>query len=738
MYASVADYASVYGERYQRGGGTSFDKEILPPLIADFCKTSGLHKLLDVSGGQGWLSGALREFGIEGFTTDFSPLPGSGIISFDLSSYAREALEQVLRTVASGGASHLTTCFDVLEHIDREHVAAAIRNLHELTDKLLLVSISTGPSSQDNLFHSTVMPLPTWARAFEIAGFALGPSHAFASATRKRTFPQSSELRLINRWVTADIFGNVQEGEPRYLLFEKKAGGEPWGSKSEQIENLIDVAYRRKKREDFHLPRDRRININLHHIQEWSLVRPILDVLPRAQTRFLVRPGQIPEDDLRAIRGFLTRNGVQMLEFSEIGELPWHDLRDQIVISGAESSGGGSHGLTYEVVATARLHGCRTFLLQHGIWPPPRHPRIATFASEHVLSWGRDEQTRLNNGTHTILAATVPWGVVPDAQVKAIGGAKFTDQLLGTMPGPDVRLGFDSSILSRTALVGTKSLVSEWGVENINDAFLATLKELFSANPDVMFIVRPHPMDNAEAYVSLKQANVRIFDELATILADIPLNRIIPKVDFVASTPSTLILDGAITGKPVFVYDTGQPNHLEDVSVAPLKSFQRILDSTADAQLLKENASRFKQRYAEAVDDTFYRQLSALLASEAPRAGVDRATAATASLAMTAVESARYAARLEEHVSALVTARGRAEDEAASLRAHVSALATAHRRAEDEAGQLRSSLSEITAGRTWRYTAPFRRLVDRARGLKHAALTALRASQLHRTGGRSD
>ncbi|HET9313123.1 MAG TPA: hypothetical protein VFO04_03915, partial [Nitrospira sp.] len=697
MYASTTDYPSIYGETYRRDNRTSFSKQLLPPLVAAFCRTAGIRKLLGVSGGQDWLIGSLKEFGIEGFATDFAPLPGTGVMSFDLASYAEEAVERILRTVASGGANYVTTCFGVLEHIDREHVAAAIRNLYELTDKLLVVSISGRPSSLDNLFHATLMPMPTWAKAFEIAGFAVQQTQAFAPGTRRRTFPESTELRLINRWITADIYGDVQYGEPRYLVLEKKAAGEPWGSKSGRIEHLVDVAYRRKKREHFQVPKDRRININLHHIQEWSLVRPILDVLPRARTRFLVRPDWIGEDCLRAIRGLLKRNGVEQLEFSAIDELPWQDLRDEIVISGAESTAGGSHGLSYEVVAMAKLHGCRTFLLQHGVWPPPAHPRIVTFASDHVLSWGKDEQARLNKGTHEIFAATVPWGVVPDDQVKAIGSAKFTDHLLGPTPELDVKLGFDAGAFRKTVLVGTKSLARQFGTENINEEFLGTLKQLFSANPDVLFIIRPHPMESADAYALLKHTNVRIFDELTSILADLPLSRIVPKVDYVVTSPSTMILDGAITGRPVFVYDTGLPVHFDDASVAPLGSFQRILSGTGGAEHLKEDANRYRRRYAEAVDDTFYRQLSTLLASDLPRPAVDRATAATASLAVELAQFTRYVGSLQTHVSALAKARARAEEELPPLRAKLDRAGVELDRARIEIRQLRACLNEQVA-----------------------------------------
>jgi 2-polyprenyl-3-methyl-5-hydroxy-6-metoxy-1,4-benzoquinol methylase len=165
LYASVTDYTAVYNEGYRdrRGSQTSFDIRVLPTLLASFCREVGVSALLDVSGGQGRLADALGGLGIGVLTTDLAAAPGRPIIAFDLSRYSEADIARVRQEAERtfGGAPHVTSCLDVLEHIDREHVFAAVRNLASLTARLLVVSISTRPSSRDNLFHASIFPVST-------------------------------------------------------------------------------------------------------------------------------------------------------------------------------------------------------------------------------------------------------------------------------------------------------------------------------------------------------------------------------------------------------------------------------------------------------------------------------------------------------------------------------------------------------------------------------------------------
>lgn len=121
MYASVTDYSAIYDKAYRlsRGAHTSFDRAVLPPIIAAYCGTVECQRLLDVSGGQGGLGLELEAHGIETITTDFGALDGSAVITFNLSEYDKSQFERVLSAIDPSKGSYVTTCFDVLEHIDR-------------------------------------------------------------------------------------------------------------------------------------------------------------------------------------------------------------------------------------------------------------------------------------------------------------------------------------------------------------------------------------------------------------------------------------------------------------------------------------------------------------------------------------------------------------------------------------------------------------------------------------------
>ncbi|MGO4441567.1 hypothetical protein [Rhizobium sp. RAF56] len=642
MYASVTDYSAVYNDAYRlrRGQHTSFDRNVLPPLVAEFCKGFTCTRLLDVSGGSGGLGRELKKYGIETTTTDFGSLPNSNVINFNLSDFGRDQLDRVLRAVDPARGPYLTTCFDVLEHIDREHVARAVHNLAILTNRFLVVSISTRPSAFDNLLHATLMPIPTWTRAFEAAGLRLMQRNAFASGTTRKSFPTTDEHRLIHRWIASDLFSDAEAGEPIYLVFEKKETTGAFSDIQPAIDFIVDVAYRKTKRVQFGSNNGRRFNFNIHHAQEWSLLRPLLDVIPRKNCRFLIRPEFIFPDIFRAIRSFLARTGVEVVEYSDVGELPWHDLKGELLISGAESSVGWGHLQSHETVAVARLHGCHTYLLQHGVWPRSFAGRILTFASERVLTWGREDERRLNDRKHKIFEAEVPWGVFPPEQAFPIGSPKFSDQLIGPYPGLAARLGFDASSYDRTILVGTKNLRERWGIDNISDRFLGELESAITRNERTLFLIRPHPADSAETFAAVRNTNVRILDELAGVLSDTPLARVMPYVDMVVTSPSSLVVDAAVSDKPVFVYDTGQPIEFDKMQAAPFQQFEDQTGIEDELCRLREVSRDLKSRYSEAVDDSFYSKFANLLRAE-QTSKLDSFTAASASLALQAVENAR-------------------------------------------------------------------------------------------------
>jgi CDP-glycerol glycerophosphotransferase (TagB/SpsB family) len=233
-----------------------------------------------------------------------------------------------------------------------------------------------------------------------------------------------------------------------------------------------------------------------------------------------------------------------------------------------------------------------------------------------------------------------------------VGSPKYSDQLIGPYPGLDAKFGFDPRSFDRTILIGTKDLRGRWGIHNVTDRFHDELESLVQRNERTLFIIRPHPKDSAEAYARIQCNNVVLFDELVGVLSDTPLCRVMPYVDVLATSPSSLVVDGAVSNKPIFVYDTGQPVEFENVQA---RRFSDLEDQTKSQDGLTEltNLSRdLKGRYAEAVDDSFYKKFGDLL-NIYRQPDLDLFVAAAATLTLQAVENARAAARSEARATSL-------------------------------------------------------------------------------------
>jgi hypothetical protein len=737
LYASTTDYAAVYDDLYRdrRGRHTSFDIGLLPTLLAGFCRKAGVSGLLDVSGGQGRLAEALGEAGIRALTTDIAPVPGQPIVAFDLSRYAETDVIRVRRELERicGSSPHLTCCLDVLEHVDREHVFAAMRNLAGLSDRLLVVSISTRPSSHDNLFHASILPISTWIRVLRAAGFRLLPTSHFASATHHPASEPSAVDPLVDRWRIVDPLGDVSEGEPCYLVLEKTTDLPDWTAAETEIHELLDVAYRREKRRQFQVPGDVHFLLSLHHIQEFAFLRPLLDVLPRESVRVILRPLFIDDHHRRAITGFLARSGVRTHVYERAEDLPWRELAGRFLITAAESGCYISHVHGLQISALARLHGCRTYLLQHGIWPSAFPGRIVTFGSELVLNWGASEERILGGGTHRIGAVDVPWGMFSPAQVRRIGSPRYTDQLLPVHPhGLELRLGIERNRFASVVLLASKKFRGRWGKPDVDETLQTAMLRLIETHPETLFLVKPHPGTDVEAILA-PCGNVRFLDETCCIAADIPLSRIIPLVDLVITPKSTIALDGAISGKPVIVCDTGQPQMYDHLEAVPV---ERVSDLLRSPECLAEAAHRtrlFRDAYAEAVDACFYERFAKVLGEPALAAPPDATLATVVSLAAEAElqwsrvrlqspEAQRAGAEAEKRIATLeadgAAIRGKAAESAKEVELLRGAL---------EAAQL--SVEAMRQTTSWRITAPLRGAARVMRRLKPPRGPAARKTQ---------
>jgi hypothetical protein len=571
------------------------------------------------------------------------------------------------------GVPHLTCCLDVLEHIDREHVFAAMRNLANLSVRLLVVSILARPSSRDNLFHASIFPVSTWVRVFRAAGFRVRPTSHFDSATHHPTSERSVTDPLVDRWRILNPFGDLHDDGHRYLILEKTTDVPDWTLVEAEINELLDVAYRPEKRRQFQVQGDVRFLISLHHVQDFALLRPLLDVLPRDDLRVLLRPLFIEERNCRAIIAFLARSGVRTHVYERADELPWAELAGRVLITASESGCAVNHVHGLQISVLGRLHGCRTYLLQHGIWPSAYHGRIVTFGSETVLNWGASEERILQQRKHRVGAAEVPWGMFSPGQVRRIGSPRYTDQLLPLhSDGLDLRLGIERARFLRSFCWQSRSSVVA-GVHRVSMTTLqAGLLRVIETHPETLFLVRPHPGHDPQLQSDNK--NVRFLDETCCIAADLPLSRIVPLVDLVITPISSIALDGAISNKPVIICESGQPRMYDHLEALPVERLPEVLRSPEFLAHAAHRAGLFQETYAEAVDARFYERFASLLAEPA-RAGSppDTALATAVSLAAEAEqqwsELRRVQAEAQERIARLeAEAAVRAEAATASAR----------------------------------------------------------------------
>ncbi|WP_299357071.1 hypothetical protein [uncultured Shimia sp.] len=663
MHACVTDYEALYNDAYRarRGEHTSFDRSVLPSLVAEKSLGLGCKKHLDVSGGQGNLGRDLAELGITTTTTDIGALPGSPVLPFNLAVSDDSATRRVLNEIHATDDSYLTSCFDVLEHIDREHVAAAVHNLATLADQHLIVSISTRPSAYDNLLHATLLPIAAWIACFRLAGFEVKTIDVFPEAQHKPDFPDVEDLQLVHHWMNTDVFEDVEFGEPRYVHFEKVTSAPDLSLLKRDIDAVVDVGYRIEKRKAFEPASAQDFVFALHFSQEWSLIRPFLDVLPRDRVHVLIKRGGLQPLHHRAIISFLTRCNVKTTVFDQVPDLDFAEIAGRTLILGAESTATAAHLSGFELSATARLHGCRTVLLQHGVWPRPFDDQIISFASETLFTWSAEEQRRLNKHHHEVFGGQFPWGHISDAQNQPIGSPKFADQLLYPPSHLEWKLGVDRNRFDKAVLLCSKNLRGRWGIHESQETSLAGYEKVIASNPDTFFLVKPHPVDGVDPFLVLRHfPNVRLFDEIIGTLSDSPLNRLLPAIDLVATGPSSVVVDAAVSAKPVFVFDTGQPVELEHMKAQPIDALGRTLHDAAALQTLSDRSSALKDLYARNSDQDFYAKAAEFLSQPA---GIndpgDLAKAAT--LSSTANRALRDGTALRAEIVELQLALEKAE-----------------------------------------------------------------------------
>jgi len=740
-YASKTDYQSLYTPSYfgKGSGASSFTPDAFTREILAFCSAQGLQYVVDVGSGSGALAAILRSAGIRVLTCDFDPVDTDSI-HFDLSGPV-DGAARVLKAVRAqtAGEPWLVTCLDVLEHLDVEDVFSAVRNLRAVccADKgWLIASISTRPSSADNKFHATILPKPTWLEILRRVGFFVNEESIFQSArTVRREFPEAEELKLVSYWAKCDLFRDIGLGEPDYVLLSTGAdSGVQDDAVRQQVEALLDIAYRREKRLQFNAGLDGcleqaawmpRVALNLHHIQEFVLYRPLLDVLPRKSVTVLIRSSVLDADALSMARGFFARCGVQVIFYERCVEIAWRELDLQFLITGAESNVTAHHVMGRQVVEAAKLHGVHTIQMQHGIWIEQFPQRLVEFGSETIWAWNAQYERFIHESRVSLAGKTVQGRRQPWQKFALVGCPKFVDVRL--CPPQDLlrwRLGVDTGKHRAVALLGTNLL---WHRHTKPaSSTRERLVRMMQSMPDVYFIVKLHPSERAANAAELNQPNSLVLDDILMGMLDLHVSRLIAAVDVVISSLSTLLLDAAVGGKPCVQYSTGNDLAYQGQASVEIEQLPRLLMNIAGMPV----NTALVQAYGSPVAQPFYEHLARTLATTpaaSPPCGAREDDAASYYSVATEVEglweqvrgSARALHAAQGQVKALSDTCATAAADLSALQVELQSARASEKetmragtaRVEEIAAHLRSAHLELAALRksnSWRWTAPLR------------------------------
>lgn len=543
--ACVTNYEKLYAHNYyaHQSGSTSYDIERFPRLLRKFAEEIGVDSLLDIGGGNGKLSQIWREGGGSASSLDYYDNPEENCKKFDLSCHDVTNTTEISSFISDTlGKSWISTCLDVAEHIDNEHLADFMLNLRNITGKALVISISTRPSSQANSFHSTVIPVETWKKIFVASGFEIYADSYFDELVRDINFVGTShEIISVSHWHKINPFHDMKNHQ-HYLIvrIDPRIKSSPLPSLRKKISDILDISYRwdsRSPERDFP-----KLTYSIHFVQDWSFVRSIMNVWPADRLRITLREDCISQSYQKVIKGLLTQKGI---DFTTLNST--HDARslmspppteNEIWMTATEGNHSVTHQLNSSVMMLAREAGYRTISLQHGMTISSH----LTPSSQVIGVWDSIAQNAFigaieNSSSHSV-------EVLGSPRQSEASYAQQKDVIVN-------RFGEWTKGFNQHILVG---LNLHWSVhQHTNSDTYAWLSRLLKNNPDKLFFIKPHPDDSSiySILASMHCKNFVLVDDILLTSIDWPLMRLIKAVDGVITTYSTLIIDALSAGTPV-------------------------------------------------------------------------------------------------------------------------------------------------------------------------------------------
>ena len=351
--------------------------------------------------------------------------------------------------------------------------------------------------------------------------------------------------------------------------------------------------------------------IDIH--QDLDVLLPVLLALrARGEVRLRIALTDWLVVDSQRVLNILTAHGftfdVYPREEVRRGDAPLLGGVDG-VLAGAETNV-RAHKSGHTLVSRAKARGAPTFTLQHGFenigltYRDELHTEAVRFAAETIFTWCAEDDL-------------APW-IAPEtrASVVAMGSPK-------TAPPPAAPTPLNQGFWTRSIGVFENLHWARFS-DVYRERFIEDLQEAAAARPDTLFLIKPH---HAGRWMSrnreriAESANLVVIDPTDSAWEPHTAPALIAGVDRVLTTPSTVALDAARTGRPVAVlgYDLDLPLYTPLPIVRGLQDLDRFLDEAADAALPRNEAFLARARLPGRADHRIAAHIAAALRQRVSR-----------------------------------------------------------------------------------------------------------------------
>ena len=240
-----------------------------------------------------------------------------------------------------------------------------------------------------------------------------------------------------------------------------------------------------------------------------------------------------------------------------------------------------AHKSGHTLTSRANARGARSYTLQHGLenigltYRDHLHGEDVRFSAQNIFTWAGPERLAPWTAPETRAA------VIPVGSPKAVGPAAAA-----------VRL--NQGYWPRTVGV-FENLHWHRFDDAYRDQVLVDLRAAADSHPDTLFLIKPH---HAGRWTSrnrnrlTQSANLVAIDPTDSAWEPHTAPALIASVDLVLTTPSTVALDAARTGKPVAVlgYDLELPLYEPLPIIRSLTDLDAFLEDDSGDHLLRNEA----------------------------------------------------------------------------------------------------------------------------------------------------